>query len=173
MHINQYSQVTISEEEALEAVYNKNIVDLRGIFIDDLAIIEKFNQARAENADRFDNLAVLPALDIPIETFDQANQEIWFMPDEYITVDIASWLINQCTTDQQIDRVVTELELFVQYDLVSVLRYLKYLVDTMRANKILWGVGRGSSIASYCLYLLGVHKVDSIFYELDIKEFLK
>jgi DNA polymerase III alpha subunit len=38
---------------------------------------------------------------------------------------------------------------------------------------VLWGVGRGSSVASYCLYILGVHKVDSIKYELDIHEFLK
>ena len=51
--------------------------------------------------------------------------------------------------------------------------YLKYLVDTMREHNIVWGVGRGSSVASYCLYLLGVHKINSIKFELDIKEFLK
>jgi DNA polymerase III alpha subunit len=43
----------------------------------------------------------------------------------------------------------------------------------MRSNNIVWGVGRGSSVASYVLYLLGVHKVDSIKYGLDIREFLK
>jgi DNA polymerase III alpha subunit len=51
--------------------------------------------------------------------------------------------------------------------------YLKYLVDAMRENKIVWGVGRGSSVASYVLYLIGVHRIDSIKYDLDIKEFLK
>jgi DNA polymerase III alpha subunit len=51
--------------------------------------------------------------------------------------------------------------------------YLKYLVDTLRENKILWGVGRGSSVASYVLYLIGVHKIDSLKYNLDIAEFLK
>jgi DNA polymerase III alpha subunit len=55
----------------------------------------------------------------------------------------------------------------------DLLFYLKYLVDTMRENKIVWGVGRGSSVASYVLYLIGVHKIDSIKYELDINEFLK
>jgi len=34
-------------------------------------------------------------------------------------------------------------------------------------------VGRGSSVASYCLYLLGVHKINSLKFDLDIKEFLK
>jgi DNA polymerase III alpha subunit len=50
---------------------------------------------------------------------------------------------------------------------------MKYLVDTLRKNNVVWGVGRGSSVASYILYLIGVHKVDSIKYNLDINEFLK
>jgi DNA polymerase III alpha subunit len=43
----------------------------------------------------------------------------------------------------------------------------------MRKNKIVWGVGRGSSVASYVLFLIGIHKVNSLKYNLDIKEFLK
>jgi DNA polymerase III alpha subunit len=55
----------------------------------------------------------------------------------------------------------------------DLLRYLKYFVDTMRKNSVLWGLGRGSSVASYVLYLLGVHRINSLYYDLDIKEFLK
>jgi DNA polymerase III alpha subunit len=66
-----------------------------------------------------------------------------------------------------------ELLLYSERDLFPLLQYLKYLVDTLRANKIVWGVGRGSSVASYVLYLLGVHKINSIKYELEIDEFLK
>ena len=51
--------------------------------------------------------------------------------------------------------------------------FMKYLVDTLRKNNIIWGVGRGSSVASYVLYLLGVHRIDSLYYDLDITEFLK
>jgi DNA polymerase III alpha subunit len=43
----------------------------------------------------------------------------------------------------------------------------------MHQNNVVWGVGRGSSVASYVLYLLGVHKIDSLKYNLDIHEFLK
>ena len=43
----------------------------------------------------------------------------------------------------------------------------------MRKNSVLWGLGRGSSVASYVLYLLGVHRINSLYYDLDIKEFLK
>jgi DNA polymerase III alpha subunit len=82
-------------------------------------------------------------------------------------------LYDLCATDEQKDRVNEELELFIQHGMLDLLFYLKYLVDTMRSNNIVWGVGRGSSVASYVLYLLGVHKVDSIKYGLDIREFLK
>ena len=57
--------------------------------------------------------------------------------------------------------------------MMDLLRFLKYMVDKFRENTILWGVGRGSSVASYCLYLLGVHKINSLKYDLDIKEFLR
>jgi DNA polymerase III alpha subunit len=53
------------------------------------------------------------------------------------------------------------------------LQYLKYLVDTMRKNNIIWGVGRGSSVASYVLYLIGIHRINSLYYDLSIDEFLK
>ena len=95
------------------------------------------------------------------------------MPKEYISFNIVDYLLSLCKTDVENNRVLEELELFVQYDMINLLCYLKYLVDTMRENNIVWGVGRGSSVASYCLYLLGVHKIDSIKFELDIREFLK
>ncbi len=43
----------------------------------------------------------------------------------------------------------------------------------MRDNEVIWGVGRGSSVASYVLYLIGIHKVDSMYYDLPINEFLR
>ena len=107
------------------------------------------------------------------EEFDKINQQNWFIPDEYMNFNIAEHLYSLCKTDQEIDRVSQELELFVQHDMIDLLKFLRYLVDFMRSNTILWGVGRGSSVASYCLYLLGVHKIDSLKYELDIREFLK
>jgi len=57
--------------------------------------------------------------------------------------------------------------------LFDLLRYLKYLVDTMNHNQVIWGVGRGSSVSSYVLYLLGVHRINSMYYDLDVGEFLR
>ena len=95
------------------------------------------------------------------------------MPEKYKSLDIAEYLLNLCNTDAQLQRVGQELLLYNEKKLFDLLRYLKYLVDTMTEHGIIWGVGRGSSVASYVLYLLGVHKIDSIYYDLDPEEFLR
>ena len=61
-------------------------------------------------------------------------------------------------------RVCEELKAFEERGMEDLLRYMIYLVDFMRENDIVWGVGRGSSVASYVLYLIGVHRIDSIKY---------
>lgn len=108
-----------------------------------------------------------------VEEFDRLAQSNWLMPQEYKDLDIVVWILDQCTTDEQRQRVGEELLLYVERDLITLLQYMKFLVDTMRANNIIWGVGRGSSVASYVLYLIGVHRIDSMYYDLNINEFLK
>ena len=110
---------------------------------------------------------------ISLQDYDCCNQKNWYMPDEYKQLDIAEYILNLCNTEEQLQRVGKELLLYQQKGLFDLLRYLKYLVDTMKMHKIIWGVGRGSSVASYVLYLLGVHKIDSIYYDLDPEEFLR
>ena len=95
------------------------------------------------------------------------------MPDEYKHMDIAKHVLSLCSTEAELQRCGTELLLFQERNLFDLLRYLKYLVDVMTKNNIVWGVGRGSSVASYVLYLLGVHRIDSMYYNLDIHEFLR
>ena len=108
-----------------------------------------------------------------IEDFDKENQEVWFMPEEYKQLNIVEYVLNLCTTDIELERVGQELILFKEKNLFNLLRYLKYLVDVLREHNIVWGVGRGSSVSSYVLFLIGVHKIDSIEYDLSINEFLK
>lgn len=108
-----------------------------------------------------------------VEEFDQFNQSLWNMPTEYQQLDIAEYVLGLCKTEPELQRVGQELLLYQERDLFNLLRYLKYFVDTMRENKVVWGLGRGSSVASYILYLIGVHKIDSLYYDLPIEEFLK
>lgn len=172
MKIDRYGRVEVTEQEAFDALYNGKIHNLQDVFVDSPSAIQQFNQARSLNADRITILESLKDLDIPVEEFDQQNQKNWFMPKDYFP-NLVAWLYEQCQTTEQKSRVNQELELFSQYNMMPVLHYVKYLVDTMRKEKILWGVGRGSSVASYVLFLIGLHKVDSLKYNLDIKEFLK
>jgi DNA polymerase III alpha subunit len=173
LKINPYGQVTISQDEAVEALYSKRITDLKNVYIDLESVVNQYNQARMLNADRIPALAVMPESQGTVEQFDRENQKRWFMPEEYNTCNIVDWLYAQCQTAEQKNRVTEELELFAQYDMMVVLKYMKYLVDTMRKNNIVWGVGRGSSVASYVLYLIGIHRIDSLKYQLEINEFLK
>lgn len=108
-----------------------------------------------------------------IEAFDQKMQSHWHMPDEYKNLDIAKYVLDLCKTDEERQRVGQELLLYLDRDLFPLLQYMKYLVDTMRKHKLVWGVGRGSSVSSYVLYLLGVHRINSLYYSLDITEFLR
>jgi DNA polymerase III alpha subunit len=106
------------------------------------------------------------------ELFDKANQSDWFIPKDYYP-NLVEMLYGMCTTTDQTDRVSEELEAFIEHDMLDLLFCLKYIVDTLRTNNVVWGVGRGSSVASYVLYLLGVHKIDSLKYNLDWREFLR
>lgn len=111
--------------------------------------------------------------DVGVDTFDANNQNYWHMPESYKELDIARYVLELCTTEAELQRVGEELLLFQERNLFDLLRYLKFIVDTMRENNIVWGVGRGSSVSSYVLYLLGIHKINSLYYDLSIDEFLK
>jgi hypothetical protein len=112
-------------------------------------------------------------ISLSVDEYDLMNQHRWLMPKEYQQLDIAQHVINCCKTEAEMQRAGEELLMFQERNLFNLLKYLKYLVDTMRDNNIIWGVGRGSSVASYVLYLLGVHRIDSMYYDLDPGEFLR
>ncbi len=116
----------------------------------------------------------LPASqDLTLSEFDNERQRRWFMPERYAQLDIAAHVLGLCETQAQLQRAGHELLMYQERDLFDLLRYLTYLVDVMRDNGVIWGVGRGSSVSSYVLYLLGVHRIDSMFYDLDPSEFLR
>ena len=173
MKSTAFNEIILSEQDILDGLYSGKITSLAGLNIEDSKLVEQFNRARQQNADPFPTIHQFIETADSMQEFDKKNQEQWFMPQEYEDFPMVAFLLDKTTNEEEYQRVVAELELFIQHNMMPLLNYLKYLVDTMRANKIVWGVGRGSSVASYCLYLLGVHKVNSIKYGLDIHEFLK
>jgi len=172
MKIDEYGQVILTTDDVLQGLYSGRLTDLAGITLADSDEVQKFQNAVKKNYNKFHTASIYQKPNVDVKQFDAEMQENWFMPEDYYP-NLVEMLYGLCETDQQKDRVNEELELFIQHGMLDLLFYLKYLVDTMRSNNIVWGVGRGSSVASYVLYLLGVHKVDSLKYGLDIREFLK
>ena len=103
------------------------------------------------------------------------------IPQGFKDLDVEAFIVEQALAvdgdkadfDQRLARVQLELSMFHARNLYPVLQLLIHIVDTMRKHNIVWGVGRGSSVASYCLYLIGIHQIDSVLYDLPITEFLK
>ena len=110
---------------------------------------------------------------LSINDFDNNNQSKWYLPSEYANMDIAKYVLDKCTNEAELQRAGDELIKFQERDMFILLKYLKYLVDTMRKHNIVWGVGRGSSVASFVLFLLEIHRINSLYYDLSIDEFLK
>jgi DNA polymerase III alpha subunit len=173
MKVNRFGDAILDEQDIIRGLYSGKIKSNTIINVEDHALALLFNNSIDKNADSISRLTFYQEPDCSIAEYDSKNQANWFIPKEYKELNIAKWLLDQCQTKEQYLRVVEELELYVQHNMIDVLVCIKYLVDYMREHNIVWGVGRGSSVASYCLYLIGVHKVDSIKFQLDIKEFLK
>jgi DNA polymerase III alpha subunit len=156
--------------DLVELVYQGK--DINKLKVNDKRI-EVYNTVLSELNIDWPKIETLSKLDISVKDYDSALQSDWYMPEEYKQLDVVAHIKSLAVTEDQKTKVNEELELYVKYNLLNVLRFLVYLITVMRDNNIVWGVGRGSSVSSYVLYLIGVHKVDSIKYKLDITEFLK
>lgn len=167
---NKHYQVVISEDDMMNVLYHRKDID--HITVDNKDWIEKFNQHCVEF-----NLSTVENWEIEnngsSEEFIEENLNDWNLPSQYSEFDLESFLLEKCNTDIEVNRVRVELAEFKKRNMIIILKWLKYFVDTMRENNLIWGAGRGSSTASYVLFLLDVHRVDSLKYDLSLNEFLK
>lgn len=141
--------------------------DIQYIQLDDISEFEreKFNT----NCSNFGLSQRM--LDYTIEH--DKNHELWRYDPVYDKINLLDFFLEKCTTDEGRERVRYEIGLYEHYNMTKLLRCMIWLVDYMEDKEIFWGLGRGSSVASYCLFLLGLHLVDSVKYSLDVNEFLK
>jgi len=161
-----------SNRDLIDMIYSGNVEKCHVVLCDQNDDVDKFNAAM--EAQGLDPLQKYIPLDVDTKTFDGVCQSEWFMPDEYKTLNVYDYVMNKAGDDlAELERVEEELAQFKVRGMTNLLRYMIYLVDFMRENDIVWGVGRGSSVASYVLYLIGVHRIDSLKYNLDWREFLR
>jgi DNA polymerase III alpha subunit len=172
MKKDEYGTIGYTEDEICEHLRSNPNLSFENVFVQDCG-----KYLLAKKTTYLDmpsiNLWGSQEYDVSPKEYHALLQTVWLMPEEYQTFDIETWLQEQCKTEEQLERVCQELILFHKFDLMNLLRYLRYLREVARKNGIVWGVGRGSSCSSYCLFLMGIHKVDAYRYNLDITDFLK
>ena len=167
--INDHGDVIFSEEDVIELLYTDPNFDISKLYFND---IDKYSDSLKELGIDLPVINTIPERPTPAE-FDKKNCDEWHMPDSYSQINVLQWLLDKCQNDEEKLRVQMEYDLFEKKQFIRVLQFLIYFVDTLRANNIVWGVGRGSSVASFCLFLIGVHKINPMLYNLDITEFLR
>lgn len=100
------------------------------------------------------------------------------IPEKYQKIDVLEFILNKIDKhdpnyEQILSRVNMEYSIFKRKNYIDQLKTCIYIIDMFNTNNIVWGTGRGSACCSYILYLIGIHDVDSILYDLDINEFLR
>jgi DNA polymerase III alpha subunit len=168
---NKYGQAILSSDNLKELLLQgKNISHLNVVHDEDIELFQKYQSELLS-----DTIIFLDAPEelLSFEDFHQKCAGEWIFPVIYQQIDVKQWLLLKCKTQQEIDRVNEEYLLYEEHDLIMLLRLFIYLISYFREKKFVWGVGRGSSVSSYILFKIGVHRVDSIKYNLDIRDYLK
>ena len=166
---NDHGDVIFSEEDVIDLLYTDPDFDISKLYFND---IEKYSKSLKELGIDLPIINTAPKRSTP-EKFDKENCDNWHMPEKYYQINVLQWLLDTCHNDEEKMRVQMESDLFEKKNFIRVLQFLIYFVDNLRANNIVWGVGRGSSVASFCLFLIGVHKINPMLYNLDVTEFLR
>jgi hypothetical protein len=172
MKTDHLGQMIFSEDDCVSMLMRGQSIHVDGMLVDATVDLETAALI-LEHVPNFILYNELNMQAVTVEDFDCENQGHWLMPDEYKNLDIAEYVLGLCESEAALQRVGEELLLYQTRDLFDLLRYLKFLIDVMTSNNLIWGVGRGSSVASYVLYLLKIHRIDSLHYNLDIAEFLR
>lgn len=136
-----------------------------------------------EEIRRYNNL-VPPDKQVRIKTENRPFKFDWIIPDDYKNLNLVDYVTDKLMIDfeqkkfdedqlpDRANRVSQELILYKKHGVEDVLRVLIFVINTLTNQGVVWGVGRGSSVSSYVLYLIGVHDVDSVKYGLSITDFL-
>lgn len=125
--------------------------------------------------------SVAPTLLTKKETLNEdAIDTSLMLPPAYETLDVMAYLHGlemvierDSLFHQRVNRLRYEIEIFRLRGLVEIVRLLKYIIDVMTSTGSVWGVGRGSSCSSYILFLMGLHAVDVVLYDIDLHDFIR
>lgn len=168
-NIDQLGRCRLTEKEIMDLVLSGKDID--SIWVADPQVAQEYNELNRKYFEYMGELKIPEPEDA--REFHQNNCSRWLIPDKYMQIDILDYLLARVETDIQRQRIKYEYELYCKHNLLNVLRTMIYLVDQFREHGVVWGVGRGSSVSSYILYIIGINRVDPLKYNLSVDEFFK
>lgn len=170
LKLDDYGRPVLNSNQLIDLLYQGK--DINHILVDksdqDILLFEQHFKDLINTNIRFQTEET-----IDFDLFHEIRSKTWLIPEQYKKLDVEEWLLKKCITEDALSRVKKEYQMYLERDLINLLRFFIFLVDHFRKNKLFWGIGRGSSVSSYILYLIGIHRVDSLKYNLPIEEFLK
>lgn len=169
-HIADTGEVLVKYDAVFKLFRNDERID--GIKVFEHEDVRLYNMRRSENIlqiGHMDGVTEVP----PVSAYD------FNIPGKYLTLDVEEHLAGKLVEkfpelpEEYMDRLVLELNMMRDREMEGLLRVLVYLFDTFESNNVVYGIGRGSACASLVLFLIGIHMVDPIKYDIPIGEFLR
>lgn len=159
--------VICSDEALVEILYSGQ--DINGLFCDSQASVNEW-QTASRICDSRDQGPIYAAQ----EQFDAINwYHHWFTPEPWRSIDLRAWCLAKCQNAIEQQRVEYEILEFEKRHMIPIMQHLIYCVDQWRSSNVLWGVGRGSSVSSFVLFLIGINRINPMEFDLNIHEWLK
>lgn len=169
--IDQFGRVVLNTDDVIEAMLSGN--DVSGVYLNNPDDVEQYETSCREFADEPMVFRKYYEIKESVKDYFEKKSDTWLIPKKYRNIDVVDYLTQKCKNDKEKERLVLELEEFLKRDQVILIHLMIYLVDVMREKNVVWGVGRGSSVACFVLYLIGINKVNPLDYDIDYKEFFK
>jgi len=174
MITDEYGNCLFATKEALDLIYSGESINQ--MMLDDPTETSRYNA----NATHFELDRILKPLQInmPVDEYHALLSSTWLIPENYANMDIEVYLTNQLiqrklNSDLYIGRLADELTEYRDRNMIQILLYLVYAMDVCKEVNLVTGIGRGSSVSSLVLYLIGTHHIDPVKYNLSYKEFLR
>jgi DNA polymerase III alpha subunit len=138
------------------------------------------NICTSEITDDIKQFNLTSLIKIEVKTELKNFDHCWNIPKYYKNINVLEYVINKYINMYgkfddigKYNRIIHEMQLFKKYKLYDFLKTLIYINETFENQNIIKGVGRGSSVASYVLYIVGIHMIDSYKYNLEFSEFIR
>lgn len=171
IHTDSLGLAVLNKANQFDLLYQSKLDSLHNVFVEESNDVEKFNKYATLFG--YDTLNVYKPNNLSKTELDNLFQNNFLFPKEYQNIDILKFILDKCTTKEEQDRALEELDCFRQKNLFPILSFMIYLVDILRQNNIVWGVGRGSSVSSFVLFLIGINRINPMKYNLNWQEFLR